>query len=117
VTAESSLGDAKSSLGDAKSSLGDAESSLGDAGGRLGGGGGAWVHGLECVRWLGSSGDVTAAAFAPTARLLALGTRRGAVELHSLCSTSGGSSSAAYGDGKVANREILVWHGATDNGP
>jgi hypothetical protein len=22
-----------------------------------------------------------------------------------------------YGDGKVANREIRVWHGATENGP
>ena len=25
--------------------------------------------------------------------------------------------SAGYGDAKVANREIRVWHGATENGP
>jgi hypothetical protein len=24
---------------------------------------------------------------------------------------------AGYGDEKVANREIRVWHGATENGP
>jgi len=36
------------------------------------GGGGAWVLGLECVRWLGSGDDATTAAFAPTARLLAV---------------------------------------------
>jgi hypothetical protein len=24
---------------------------------------------------------------------------------------------AGYGDAKVANREIRVWHGATENGP
>jgi hypothetical protein len=24
---------------------------------------------------------------------------------------------AEYGDGKVANREIRVWHGATEKGP
>jgi hypothetical protein len=35
-------------------------------------GGGAWVLGLECVRWLGSGDDATTAAFAPTARLLAV---------------------------------------------
>jgi hypothetical protein len=26
-------------------------------------------------------------------------------------------SPATYGDAKVANREIRVWHGATENGP
>jgi hypothetical protein len=27
------------------------------------------------------------------------------------------AAAAAYGDEKVANREIRVWHGATENGP
>jgi hypothetical protein len=29
----------------------------------------------------------------------------------------GGDSCLSYGDEKVANREIGVWHGATDKGP
>jgi hypothetical protein len=27
------------------------------------------------------------------------------------------AQAAAYGDEKVANRDIRVWHGATENGP
>jgi hypothetical protein len=29
----------------------------------------------------------------------------------------GGDSCLSYGDEKVANREIGVWHGATEKGP
>jgi hypothetical protein len=28
-----------------------------------------------------------------------------------------GKGETAYGDEKVANRDIRVWHGATENGP
>jgi hypothetical protein len=31
--------------------------------------------------------------------------------------TESSSPPPAYGDEQVANREIGVWHGATDNGP
>ena len=32
-------------------------------------------------------------------------------------SVHGGGVSATYGDEKVANRDIRVWHFATENGP
>jgi hypothetical protein len=33
------------------------------------------------------------------------------------CTNATRSGSMSYGDEKVANREIRVWHGATENGP
>jgi hypothetical protein len=43
----------------------------------------------------------------------------GSVEVFASClpSTTRAPHHAAYGDEKVANREIRVWHGATEKGP